>query len=66
MNHKRKRTSTDSVLSHEQRPKRARKLTEKAQLLQPGSIEKHDQCSGKRLQRGKKSNAVVDSDQENV
>lgn len=65
-NHKRKCTSTDSVLSHEQRPKHARKLTEKAQLLQPGSIEKHDQHSGKRLQRGKKSNAVVDSDQENV
>ncbi|KAG0704164.1 hypothetical protein DFH29DRAFT_873948 [Suillus ampliporus] len=65
-NHKRKRTSTDSVLSHEQRPKHARKLTEKAQLLQPDSIEKHGQHSGKRLQRGKKSNAVVDSDQENV
>ncbi|KAG2337038.1 hypothetical protein BDR05DRAFT_952910 [Suillus weaverae] len=66
MNCKPKHTLTNAVLSHEQCPKRAHKLTEKAQQLQPGSSEKHGQRTGKGLQKGKKSKAVVELDQENV
>ncbi|KAG2739821.1 hypothetical protein P692DRAFT_201811305 [Suillus brevipes Sb2] len=70
-NHNRKRPVDDMTPSEGQRPKRAHKLTEKAQQLcsldsDSCETDKVQRRKAKGGQRAKKSRAVIESDQENT